>query len=84
MKFCENALRLKFPFLSSSQIQTIDFLSLDVEGSELDILQTLPWDKVDIRGQCYKHFYGHKLVFAPGMPFQPSLIVCGQGLEPTL
>ena len=27
----------------------IDFLSLDVEGSELDILETVPWDKVDIR-----------------------------------
>ncbi|KAJ8314217.1 hypothetical protein KUTeg_008778 [Tegillarca granosa] len=28
---------------------TIDFLSLDVEGSELDVLQTIPFDKVDIK-----------------------------------
>jgi hypothetical protein len=25
---------------------TVDYFSLDVEGAELDILRTLPWDKV--------------------------------------
>jgi FkbM family methyltransferase len=29
-------------------ITHIDFLSLDVEGAELDVLNTVPWDKVDI------------------------------------
>ena len=28
---------------------TIDYLSLDVEGAELDILKTIPWEKVDIK-----------------------------------
>ena len=28
---------------------TVDFLSLDTEGGELEVLETLPWDKVDIR-----------------------------------
>ena len=27
----------------------VDFLSLDTEGGELEVLETLPWDKVDIR-----------------------------------
>ena len=26
----------------------LDFLSLDVEGAELKVLSTIPWDKVDI------------------------------------
>ncbi len=26
----------------------VDYLSLDVEGVELDVLQTVPWDKVNI------------------------------------
>ena len=26
----------------------VDFMSLDVEGSELDVLRTIPFDKVDI------------------------------------
>ena len=30
---------------------TIDLFSLDVEGFELDVLQTIPWDKVDIKVQ---------------------------------
>ena len=28
---------------------TVDFLSLDTEGGELEVLETLPWDQVDIR-----------------------------------
>ena len=28
---------------------TVDFLSLDIEGAEYQVLSTLPWDKVDIR-----------------------------------
>jgi len=28
---------------------TVDFLSLDVEGPELEVLETIPWTKVDIR-----------------------------------
>ena len=28
---------------------TIDYFSLDVEGFELDVLRTIPWDKVDIK-----------------------------------
>jgi hypothetical protein len=27
----------------------IDLFSLDIEGAEFRVLQTLPWDKVDIR-----------------------------------
>ena len=27
---------------------TVNYLSLDIEGAELQVLQTLPWDKVDI------------------------------------
>ncbi len=32
----------------------MDYFSLDVEGAELDVLSTLPWDKVDIR---YKYIF---------------------------
>ena len=28
---------------------TIDYFSLDVEGVELEVLQTIPWDKVNIK-----------------------------------
>ena len=28
---------------------TVDYMSLDVEGAEEGILQSLPWDKVDIK-----------------------------------
>ncbi len=28
---------------------TIDYFSLDVEGSELAVLKTIPFDKVDIK-----------------------------------
>jgi len=41
-----------FPFYSvllASNHTTIDYLSLDVEGHEIKILQTIPWDRVDIK-----------------------------------
>ena len=28
---------------------TVDYFSLDVEGAELQILKTIPWDDVDIK-----------------------------------
>ena len=28
---------------------TVDYFSLDVEGAEMGILESIPWDKVDIR-----------------------------------
>ena len=32
-----------------SQITSVDYFSLDVEGNELQILETIPFDKVNIR-----------------------------------
>ncbi len=28
---------------------SVDYFSLDVEGVELDVLKTIPWNKVDIK-----------------------------------
>lgn len=28
---------------------TVDYFSLDVEGNELEVLQSIPWDKVNIK-----------------------------------
>ena len=36
-------------YLSALDIEQIDFMSLDVEGSELAVLQTIDFDKVKIR-----------------------------------
>ena len=33
---------------------TVDFFSLDVEGAELEILKTIPWDKVKINVSLLK------------------------------
>ena len=37
-----------YSLLLATGIKHVDFFSLDVEGAELDILNTIPWDKVDI------------------------------------
>ena len=38
-----------FSILLALDNPTIDYFSLDVEGYELDILKTIPWDKVNIK-----------------------------------
>ena len=35
--------------LAEDANRTVDFLSLDIEGAEFQVLRTIPWDKVDIR-----------------------------------
>ena len=37
----------------------MDYFSLDIEGPELEVLMTLPWDKVDITAISVEtEFYG--------------------------
>ncbi|ROT84157.1 hypothetical protein C7M84_022652 [Penaeus vannamei] len=40
--------------LQAVNMTRIDFLSLDVGGSELQVLQTIPWERVKIRLMCVK------------------------------
>ena len=37
-----------FTLLAAMDFPTVDFFSLDVEGAELGILQTIPWHQVNI------------------------------------
>jgi hypothetical protein len=36
----------------------IDYLSLDIEGAELDVLKTIPWDRLDIRILSVEYAHG--------------------------
>ena len=38
-----------YPILLAMGNPVVDYFSLDVEGAELPILKTIPWDKVDIK-----------------------------------
>lgn len=38
-----------FSLLAAINVTTVDYFSLDVEGSELGVLRTIPFDKVLIR-----------------------------------
>ena len=35
-----------YSLLLAMDLNTVDFLSLDIEGAELAVLRTVPWDKV--------------------------------------
>jgi FkbM family methyltransferase len=35
--------------LAAANVSRLDLLSLDVQGAELDILRTIPWDVIDIQ-----------------------------------
>ena len=51
---------LCLPFISIIQAignPSVDYFSLDIEGVELDVLKTIPWDRVDIKVNVQiKHF----------------------------
>ena len=41
-----------YSILLASNFTTIDYLSLDIEGFEIKILKTIPWQRVDV-AVCY-------------------------------
>lgn len=45
---------LQFFFLKALDQNKVDYLSLDVEGNELDILKTIPFDKINVK---VKYFF---------------------------
>lgn len=38
-----------FSMLRALNVSTVDYFSLDVEGAELQVLKTIPFDEVDIK-----------------------------------
>ena len=51
-----------YTILKALEVERVDYLSVDVEGWELAILKTVPFDKIDIKVRCWsglvlrKHF----------------------------
>ena len=50
----DDVMRLKqcyplYSVLAAANLTTLDFLSLDVEGIDHQVLNSLPWKKVDIK-----------------------------------
>ena len=58
-----------FTLLAALDFPTVDFFSLDVEGAELGILQTIPWHQVNIvltENRPYKHAIQTSLNYLKG------------------
>ena len=36
-------------YMAALGVQTVDYFSLDIEGSEIQVLETIPFDKVNIK-----------------------------------
>jgi|ETNvirnome_6_100_1030635.scaffolds.fasta_scaffold01388_6 FkbM family methyltransferase len=51
-----NCVTLKF-LMEKHNVESIDYMSLDVEGKELDILKTIDFDAVDIRSISVENNY---------------------------
>ncbi|CAL4218703.1 unnamed protein product, partial [Meganyctiphanes norvegica] len=45
-----------YSLMLALNVSTIDYFSLDVEGDELPILKTIPWDKLNIRTLSVESF----------------------------
>lgn len=54
-------------YIAALGIKTVDYFSLDVEGNEMEILETIPFNEVDIKARVHAiHFE-----FAFALPFAP-------------
>ena len=37
---------------------TVDYFSLDIEGAELGVLRSIPWDKINVKVRLMTYFCG--------------------------
>lgn len=42
-----------YSILSAINVKTVDYFSLDIEGAELSILKTIPWNDIVIKVNFY-------------------------------
>lgn len=49
-----------YSILLALNTTTVDYFSLDVEGAELDVLSTIPWEKVNIKTLSVEFYHGGK------------------------
>ncbi|XP_029169317.1 uncharacterized protein LOC114939225 [Nylanderia fulva] len=47
-------------YIAALEIKTIDYLSLDVEGNEIDVLETIPFNEVDIKTLSVEYIHNPK------------------------
>jgi hypothetical protein len=63
-----------FAILSALNRTRIDYFSLDIEGDELQVLKTVPWNRVDIKVRMKSKFrYNHCLKIALLLLFRHCL-----------
>uniref|UniRef100_A0A6A7FVM6 Protein Star n=1 Tax=Hirondellea gigas TaxID=1518452 RepID=A0A6A7FVM6_9CRUS len=46
-----------YSYLLALNTTTVDYFSLDVEGAEYKVLETIPWDKLDIKTLSVEYFH---------------------------
>ena len=56
--------------LAALDRKTVDFFSLDVEGVELEILKTIPYDRIDIKVLAVEYVHGNKSAYRTFMETQ--------------
>ncbi|XP_018371737.1 PREDICTED: uncharacterized protein LOC108766737 isoform X1 [Trachymyrmex cornetzi] len=47
-------------YIAALEIKTIDYFSLDIEGNEIDVLETIPFNEVDIKTLSVEYIHNKK------------------------
>ncbi|KAL0122206.1 hypothetical protein PUN28_007152 [Cardiocondyla obscurior] len=47
-------------YIAALKIKTVDYLSLDIEGNEIDVLETIPFNEVDIKALSVEYVHNVK------------------------
>ncbi|CAL4136854.1 unnamed protein product, partial [Meganyctiphanes norvegica] len=67
-----------YSILAALNTSTVDYFSLDIEGDELEVLKSIPWDKVNIKTISieFNHFPNGKEVFTQYLESQGYDLYC--------
>lgn len=50
-------------YIAALGVKTIDYFSLDIEGNEIDVLETIPFNEVDIKARILDAVYSEISTF---------------------
>lgn len=68
-----------FSYLLALNVTLIDFLSLDIQGGEWEVIQSLPLERVVVRSMAVEHFADGGTI-AEGQRFDPAFVRYMEGV----
>ncbi|XP_068201732.1 uncharacterized protein [Palaemon carinicauda] len=71
-------------YLLALNVSSVDYLSLDVQGNEWDIIKNIPWDRISIRVMAVEHYHHNAKTLREGKGLDEEFVDYMKNINYTL